>query len=115
LSDLDSWVRPNMDLAFSEIIQLANDITLKVNKNTVVSEINLNPEGIRLKGSLIELDGTTLIREGVIGTAAIADAAITRAKLGRAVVDTAQMADAAITNAKIQSLNADKINATSLS
>lgn len=55
------------------------------------------------------------IQKLAVGTAAIADLAVSRAKLQTAVVGTLQVEDGAITNAKIHSLNADKINAASLS
>ncbi|MCR1834965.1 hypothetical protein NSA56_11220 [Oceanobacillus caeni] len=101
--DVDS----RMTKAESSITQLADDILLKVNKDDLISEINLRPKGVRIKGSLIELDGTTLIRDGIIGTAAIANAAITKAKLGTAVVGTAQIENGAITNAKIANATID--------
>lgn len=122
-------ISSDLRTAQSEITQLSDEIILKVNRNKVVSEINLNPEGIRLNGSLIELNGLSLIRDGVIGTAAIAnasiitgkianlavttgkiaDASITNAKIGNAAIDTANIANAAVTNAKIASLSVDKL------
>lgn len=121
-----------MSIAESTITQLSNQIDLKVDVDRVVSQINLSQEGVRIKGSLITLDGTTLIATGVIGTAAIANGAITKAKLGTAIIGYAQMekaiitddliapnakidgakiADATITSAKIASLDATKITA----
>ncbi|QBP06951.1 tail protein [Virgibacillus phage Mimir87] len=110
IEDMDQ----RMSIAESDITQLADDITLKVDRDNVVSQININPEGIRLDGALIELNGLTLIRDGVIGNAAIANGSINKAKMGTAVVGTAQIENGAITNAKVASLNADKINATNL-
>ncbi|MDY7224666.1 phage tail spike protein [Halalkalibacterium halodurans] len=104
-----------MTQAESRITQLANEIELKVDVDGIVSAINLSQEGIRIKGSLIHLDGLTLIDSGIIQTAHIANAAITRAKLGTAVIGTAQIENLAVTSAKIASVNADKINAASLS
>ncbi len=98
-----------MTNAESSIVQLAEDITLKVNVDEIVSEINVNREGIRLSGALIHLNGLSLIDETIIQTAHIADGAIQRAKLGTAVVGTLQVEDGAITNAKIGSLNVDKL------
>ncbi|CEI81313.1 gp58-like protein [Oceanobacillus oncorhynchi] len=101
--------------AESRITQLADEIDLKVDVDGIVSSINLSDEGIRIKGNLIHLDGTTLINDGVIQNAHIANGTIERAKLERAIIGTAQVENGAITNAKIASLNADKINAASLS
>ncbi|CAL6981308.1 phage tail protein [Lactiplantibacillus plantarum] len=65
-------------------------------------------------GSVVHITTETVIDKGVIGTAEIANAAITNAKIGKLAVGTAQIADlavgtaqigdAAITNAKIGSL-----------
>jgi phage minor structural protein len=104
-----------MTQAESELVVLANEINLKVDVDGIVSAINLSQEGIRIKGSLIHLDGLTLIDSGIIQTAHIENAAITRAKLGTAVIGTAQIENLAVTSAKIASVNADKINAASLS
>lgn len=72
-------------------------------------------------GDISGLDSSKLSSLGVIagssaflnsltvGTAQIANGAITNAKIGNAAVNTAQIANAAITNAKIESLSADKI------
>ncbi|MED4082176.1 phage tail spike protein [Halalkalibacterium halodurans] len=101
--------------AEAELSVQATEIAARVEKDGIVTALNLSPEGIRIKGSLIHLDGTTLINDGVIQNAHIANAAITRAKLGTAVIGTAQIEDLAVTSAKISSVNADKINAASLS
>ncbi len=103
-----------MTIAESSITQLANDITLKVNVDEIVSEINLKKEGIRISGNLIHLDGLTLIDEGIIQNVHIANGTIERAKLERAIIGTAQIDDLAVTSAKIASVNADKVNAASL-
>lgn len=101
----------SMSIAESRITQLADDITLKVDVDNIVSEINVNREGIRLKGNLIELDGTTLIRDGIIQNSHIENGTIERGKLVRAIIGEAQIEDLAVTAAKIASVNADRINA----
>lgn len=118
---LSGWTVPGEDTnqrmtdAESRITQLADEIDLKVDVDGIVSQINLNREGVRIKGNLIHLDGTTLIKDGVIQNAHIANGTIERAKLVRAIIGEAQIEDLAVTDAKIASLNADKINASSLS
>ncbi|AAU85100.1 tail tip protein Tal [Bacillus phage BCASJ1c] len=108
-------IEGRLSQAESTLSVQASEIEAKVDVDGIVTSLNLSREGVRIDGALIELNGQTLIRNGIIGTAAIADGAISRAKLGTAVVDTLQVADGAITNAKIASLNADKINTPSLS
>ncbi|WP_313428045.1 phage tail spike protein [Siminovitchia terrae] len=98
--------------AESSINLLSNEINLKVNKDGIIAGINISPEtGIMIAGKWIHLSGQSQIDDAIIGTAAIANAAITRAKLGTAVVGTAQIENAAITDAKIASLSADKLTA----
>lgn len=96
-----------MSSAESSINLLSNQIKLKVDVDGVISSINLSPEGVRISGNRIHLTGQTLIEDGIIGTAAIANGAITRAKLGTAVIGTAQIEDGAITNAKIANATID--------
>jgi phage minor structural protein len=104
-----SSINEDLENVESQISQLAHNVNLRVEKGDVINQINLSTEGILIDGSKLHITALTTIENGVIGTAAIADAAITRAKLGTAVVGTAQIEDAAITNAKIASLSADKI------
>lgn len=65
----------------------------------LVTEINANPEGVRIQGKSIELDGQALIHNAVIKNGMIADAAIDRAKI----------ANASIVDSHIVNLNANKI------
>ncbi|RHW33514.1 phage tail spike protein [Oceanobacillus profundus] len=104
----------SMSQAESRISQLADEIDLKVDVDGVIASINLSSEGLRIAGNKHHITGQTLIDDAVIGTSAIADAAITRLKLGTGVVGTLQIEDAAITDAKIKSVAADKISAASL-
>lgn len=106
-----------MTQAESSLSVQAGQIAAKVDKDGVISAINLSPGTVKIDAALIDLvgdvyitNGRTYISNGVVDNAAIANAAITRAKLGTAVVGTLQVEDGAITNAKIASLSADKIN-----
>lgn len=58
---------------------------------------------------------TAKIDDAQITTAKVANAAIGSAQIANAAITNAKIADAAITNAKIDSLDANKINANSLS
>jgi hypothetical protein len=55
------------------------------------------------------------IQDAAITAAKIQDAAVTNAKIANAAINAAKIQDATITSAKIVSLDADKINATTLS
>lgn len=55
----------DLELASSEILQLKDQITLKVEKGDIINQINVSTEGIRIKGSRIELDGTTIFKKGI--------------------------------------------------
>ncbi|MBX4156510.1 phage tail protein [Lactiplantibacillus plantarum] len=55
-------------------------------------------------GSVIHITTETVIDKGVIGTAEIANGAITNAKIGSLAVDTTNIKDAAINSAKIANL-----------
>ena len=46
---------------YSAIAQLQDNIELKVAKDSVVTQINMNKEGVRIKGNLISLDGDTSV------------------------------------------------------
>lgn len=105
------------------------EIKTKVTIDEVIGEINVSAETIKIHGNRFHITGQTLIDDGVIGTAAIADLAVDRfhlkygiidtvhiedlavtsAKMGLLAVDTAHISDAAITDAKIASLNVDKL------
>ncbi|MCM2138896.1 hypothetical protein [Vagococcus fluvialis] len=83
----------------SQITQLSNDISLKVDKDNAIAQINLSPESIRLDAKFIHLSGKSLIDDAVIKTAHIDNLAVTGAKIQ----------DATISSAKIISIVADKI------
>ena len=57
--------------------------------------------GVNISGQITPSNVGTYIASAAIGTAYIADAAITSAKIGSAAVGSAQIADASITSAKI--------------
>lgn len=65
----------------------------------LITEINANPYGVRIKGKSIELDGQALIHNAVIKNSMIADAAINKAKI----------ANASIVDGHIVNLNANKL------
>lgn len=63
--------------------QLSNSYAIRAlnSANSIVSEVNVNTNGIRFKGKNLEFDGNALIHNGIIKNAHIADATISSAKV----------------------------------
>lgn len=66
---------------FTAITQLNNALGLKVGKGDLISSINASPDSIKIKSSLIKIDGTTQIGNNVITKNMIQTGAITADKL----------------------------------
>lgn len=96
-----SALRNEMTVVKTRVSQTSNSWAVKnlTSANTIVSQINVNPAGVRIQGKNIQLDGNTSISNGVIKNAHIADGSISNAKI----------ADASINNAKITSMDVDKL------
>ena len=80
---------------YSAMLMLPEMINLRVSDGDIINQINLSTEGILIAGNRVHITGQTTIDSGIIGTA--------------------QIADAAITNAKINTLDAGKITTGTLS
>lgn len=89
-------VKNNLDKTKSVVTQLANLFDVNVGD----SSISVTNGGVLVKGKRIHIDGQTVIDNGVIQGAKIADASI----------GTAKIADAAITSAKIANLDVNKLS-----
>lgn len=89
-------VKNNLDKTKSIVTQLANLFDITVGD----SSISVTNGGVLVKGNQIHIDGQTVIDNGVIQGAKIADASI----------GTAKIADAAITSAKIANLDVNKLS-----
>lgn len=110
-----------MSKAESSLTVQSKQIEAKVDSNGVIAAINLQPGTVKIKAGLIDLvgdvyitNGRVYISEGVVGTLAIADAAITRSKLELAIIGEAQIENGVIGNAKIRDVSADKIKVGTL-
>lgn len=95
--------------AVSSIDFFRNEIKLKVDVDGVISSINLSKEGVRIDGNKHHITGQTLIDDGVIGTAAIANLAVDRFHLKQGIIDNVHIADATIEHTKMKSLNVDHV------
>ena len=89
-------VRNNLDKTKLVVSELANLFDVTVGD----SSISVTNGGVLVKGKQIHIDGQTVIDNGVIQGAKIADASI----------GTAKIADAAITSAKIANLDVNKLS-----
>ncbi|WP_370925932.1 hypothetical protein [Lactiplantibacillus plantarum] len=92
--------------AESKMVQTINHVGVGFkNPDGTTYTLYLTADGTALLDfNKIMLNGQTNIQSGTIGTAQIADAAITEAKIGSLAVGTAQIKDAAINSAKIADL-----------
>lgn len=129
----------NLQNVWGSIAMMSNNINLRVAKGDVINQINISPETILIDGKRVHITGQTTIDNGIIGTAMIADAAITNAKISQLSADkittgtlaaariaagsitsdkltisngfiqTVMIRDAAITSAKIAYIDASKI------
>lgn len=84
---------PATGMSSTIVRQLSDSYAIRVlnSGSKLVTEINTNPEGIRLKGKTIELDGQAIIHNGIIKTAMIGDGQIGSAKIGNAVIDSSHI------------------------
>ena len=110
---------PEEQATQSQITQLSGEIDLRVTKGDLVDQINIQAGKtlISSSGQLI-LSGKSVVLDSVdpvimksanignmaVGTAQIANGAITNAQIGSLAVDTANIKDAAINSAKIANL-----------
>ena len=92
---------PATGISSTIVKQLANSYAIRVlsSGTNLVTEINATPDGVRLKGKTIELDGDAIIKNGIIK----------KAMIGYGQIGSAQIGDAVINNSHINNMNANKI------
>lgn len=92
---------PATGISSTIVKQLANSYAIRVlsSGTNLVTEINTTPDGVRLKGKTIELDGDAIIKNGIIK----------RGMIGNAEIGSAQIGNAVINNSHIDTINANKI------
>lgn len=93
----------------SRIIQLSDQINMRVQKGEVINQINVSTESILISGKKIQITGDTYISNGVISTAHIKDAAITNAKIGSLSADKLNAGTLNAANVNIINLNVSKL------
>lgn len=84
---------PATGISSTIVKQLANSYAIRVlsSGTNLVTEINATPDGVRLKGKTIELDGDAIIKNGVIKKAMIGDGQIGSAQIGEAVINNSHI------------------------
>lgn len=84
---------PATGISSTIVKQLSNSYAVRVlsGPNSLATEINANPNGVRIKGKNIEIDGNTHITNGVIDEAMIKNGAISSAKIANAAIDDAKV------------------------
>ena len=99
---ISSVYSPNNSEAFTTLVRQTSTqyaVNILSGSRELITEINASPDGVRIKGKNIELDGQALIHNAVIKNSMIADAAINKAKI----------ANASIIDGHIVNLNANKL------
>lgn len=84
---------PATGISSTIVKQLANSYAIRVlsSGSNLVTEINATPDGVRLKGKTIELDGDAIIKNGIIKKAMIGDGQIGSAQIGEAVINNSHI------------------------
>lgn len=105
---------PATGVSSTIVKQLSNSYAVRVlsGPNSLATEINANPNGVRIKGKNIEIDGNTHITNGVINEAMIENGAISNAKIANAAIDSAKVNN--IDAGKITGKNANLIDLDAL-
>ena len=98
----------------SQIIQLVDDINIRVKDSEIVNQINLSKEGILIAGSKVQITGKTYIENGVIENAKIKD--LSASKLTAGTIDASLINVTKINASNITTgiLSADRIAANSI-
>ena len=106
-----SWQPAPEDMATqSQFTQLAGDIDLKVQKNDIISQVNLSTEGVLIAGEKVHITGQTIIDDAVITSANIAS--IDAGKITTGILNADLIEASSITAAKLNISDLSAIGAT---
>lgn len=97
---------------YSAITQLYNALGLKVDKDGVVSAINLSPEGVQIDGELLHVTGKTLFDNNVITNGMIQANAVTADKMK---VDSLSAVSGNLGTINAGTINSVNINSANIS
>lgn len=99
----------------SQITQLSDNINLRVEKNKVISQINISPETIRIESKLIHLSGKSLIDNAVIKSAMIDTMTankLTAGTINAAEINVINMNASNLVSGKISAIDIEGSNIT---
>lgn len=84
---------PATGISSTIVKQLADSYAIRVlnSANKLVTEVNATPDGVRIKGKSIELDGQAIIHNGIIKSAMIGNGQIGEAQIGKATISDAHI------------------------
>ena len=99
----------------SQIIQLVDDINIRVKDSEIVNQINLSKEGILIAGSKVQITGQTYIENGVIENAKIKDLSASKLTAGTIDASLINVTKINASNITTGTLSADRIAANSIS
>ncbi len=84
---------PATGISSTIVKQLADSYAIRVlnSSSKLVTEVNATPDGVRIKGKSIELDGQAIIHNGIIKSAMIGNGQIGEAQIGKATISDAHI------------------------
>nr|DAN13440.1 MAG TPA: hypothetical protein [Caudoviricetes sp.] len=120
-SEISTTVKNNMTVTNSKFQQLSDQMNFMVDKRGVIASINLSPEGVKIAGKRLQIDGDVIIRaenlaNNSVTSTKIVGGAITTDKIATNAVTADHITAGAITANKIAAgaITADKIRANTI-
>lgn len=114
VDELSSTISDTARNLETQILQNAEAITLRVRKDSIVSEINQTAETIKIQASKIDLVGLVNATEFETKYATIGDLNATDAYIDRVAANSVTTSELNATNARITSLESDHVSVGSL-
>ncbi|AJH77257.1 hypothetical protein I6J17_07920 [Heyndrickxia coagulans] len=112
---VSDWSPAPEDMATqSQISQLSDDINLRVQKNDVITQINLSTESILIAGNKVHITGQTTIDNAVIKDAMIASMTANKLTAGTIDANVITVKNINASNITAGTLSADRIAARSI-
>lgn len=107
---LQTQITDNKNDTQSKYTQLSDDINLRVQKDDVINQINVDTSGVLISGKKLILDGDTT----VTGTFKVSDANITSLNAGKLTTGTLDAGKVSVINLDASNINAGKLTAVDI-